>query len=89
VDLYGFNEDVFFGDWQPIFDEAINVQLDVLADIPVTFFDGFALRVATRQGGTEDVVATFILFFKNYRESVHHSTHLKWYSTAELAAFVT
>jgi len=45
-------------------DQGLNMQFDGRADILNTFFDGFALRMASRKCAAKDVIAAFCLLFR-------------------------
>src|SRR5712664_1208587 len=70
--LNWFDEDVFRGDGQAVFDQAFDVESDGFADVLDAFFDRLALRMASRQSGAENVVAPFRFFLEDHSKPVCH-----------------
>src|SRR6476646_299423 len=70
--LNGLNQDIFRGNGQPIFHQALEVEPNRFANIRDSFFDSLALRVASRQSRAKNVIAAFLFFLENYGVRMRH-----------------
>jgi hypothetical protein len=66
------DEDILYGDGRAIFNEGFDVRLDGPANVYDVFFNGFALRVASGQSGTENVLAAFGFLLEDHSETMGH-----------------
>jgi hypothetical protein len=67
--LDGLDEAILCGDRQAIFNEGSD---DGLANVYDAFFDGFALRAASGQSGTENVLSAFGFLPADHSETMCH-----------------
>ncbi|MGC2287829.1 MAG: hypothetical protein WA542_21450 [Candidatus Acidiferrum sp.] len=70
--LNGLNQDIFRRNGQPIFHQALEVEPDRFANIRDSFFEGFALCMASRQSRAKKVTPAFLLFLEKHGVRMGH-----------------